>query len=63
MTKASVLFKKGKFVTVNYKLLPDGSREISIMTRRGKSGKFRVKNLYEKDEKILEDEEMEVNES
>ena len=62
MTKASKLFKHGRFTAADIRIQPDGSRIITIMLRNGRSAKFKVKKLYEPDEEIIEDEEVEEDE-
>jgi len=56
--KASKLFRKGDFRVASYRKHKDGSLEITIVTRDGRRGRFKVRNLYKKDEEILEDEEV-----
>jgi hypothetical protein len=52
---------RGDFNTMNVEALPDGSQRITL-TKDGedKVYRFRVKNLYQEDEELLEDEVLTV---
>jgi len=51
----------GDFNTMNVETLPDGSQRITL-TKDGdnKIYRFRVKNLYQEDEEVLEDEVIKI---
>jgi len=51
----------GDFNTMSVEVLPDGSQRITL-TKDGENVayRFRVKNLYQKDEEVLEDEVIKV---
>lgn len=53
---------RGDFNTMHVETLPDGSQRITL-TKDGedKVYRFRVKNLYQEDEELLEDEVLTVS--
>jgi hypothetical protein len=52
---------RGDFNTMNVEALPDGSQRITLTSDgEDKAYRFRVKNLYQEDEELLEEEVIKI---